>query len=110
MTSWGWCGRGATDPLRHRRLQHRARVPDVVWDGGIPGPAGVASDAAVLGVVIETTRMFRIDLAPILVFHQLLHHGEHVVQPFIDPYLRIPLVRLHHQDVAEMNVVDAVAG
>src|SRR5260221_9532074 len=54
--------------------------------------------------------MLGVDQARVLVLHQLLHHGEHVGLPFVDEHFSVTLVRLLHLDVAEVHVIDAIAG
>jgi hypothetical protein len=67
------CGRS----LGHRRLQHRARITHVISDRGIrSADAWIPADPAALGLVIQAPRMLWVNLAPVFILHECLHHGE----------------------------------
>src|ERR1039458_10685607 len=101
----------AKPPLnRHQRsLHHSAGIPHLEREGRISAAAGITANAATVAIVVERAGMFGINLSRVLVLHQLLHDEEHVVLAFVDEYLGVSFVRLLYPDIAEVDVVDAVA-
>jgi hypothetical protein len=86
------------------------RVADVV---DLPGEAASARilvpDGAALAVDVEGQRVLGVDRARVPLAHQLSHHAEQADMAVVEEDLGVVRVRLPHDDVSEVDVVDAVA-
>src|SRR5262249_51963534 len=99
------------EPLRRQRsLHHGPGIADVEGKRRVRAASRVTTDGTALAVIVESPWMLRIDQARVLVLDQLLHDGEHIVFTFVDEDFGVALVGLLHLHVAEMHVIDAIAG
>src|SRR5260370_32631918 len=93
-----------------RRLQHGPGIGDVEDLARESTPAGIhVPDGGALAVEVEGTRVLGIDRARVPLPNQLPHHAEEVPLAVVEEHLRVVNVGPADDDVAEVDVVDAVA-
>src|SRR5215510_11542907 len=97
---------------RQRRLQHRPGVAHVINLAAESAAAHLRIDAlngVALAVVIDSARVFGVKSARILLPHEFPHDREHIDLTLVEKHLGVFLIRLFDYDVAEMDMVNAIA-